>query len=381
MDLFSRAELEKLMEEPEGTCISIFLPTHRAGRETQQDPIRFKNLLREAEERLMERGTHVWEAEELLEPARNLLRDIAFWRHQSDGMALFLSSGAFRFYRLPLGFEELVVVADHYHLKPLLPLLTGGGRFYVLALSQNEVRLLQATCYTVKEIELQDLPQGLAEILKRNDPGKQLQFHTNTGGGWSGRPAIFHGHEAEDSKVDLLRYFRRIDREVGELLKGSKAPLVLAGVDYLLPIYREASTYPHLLNEGVVGNPEGLRAEELRELAWALARPHFLEARKEAAAKYEQYVGTGLTSSDLETIVSAAYFGRVDVLFVDVGSRRWGTFDPSTAEIHLHKEAEAGDRDLLDFAAVQTLLNKGTVYAVDAEEIPERVPMASVFRY
>lgn len=88
------------------------------------------------------------------------------------------------------------------------------------------------------------MPESLADILRRDDAEKQLQFHTGTsGGGGGGRPAIFHSHGSEeDLKEDILRYFRQIDRGVEELLKGQRAPLVLAGVDYLLPIYREVRT-------------------------------------------------------------------------------------------------------------------------------------------
>lgn len=33
-----------------GCCVSLFMLTHRAGRNTEQGPIRFKTLLREVEE-------------------------------------------------------------------------------------------------------------------------------------------------------------------------------------------------------------------------------------------------------------------------------------------------------------------------------------------
>ena len=211
MELLSRAELETLIEEPEGLCVSIFLPTHRAGAQTQQDPIRLKNLLREAEEQLLAKELRAPEAEELLRPARELLDDSVFWRHQSDGLAAFLSAGVFRYYRLPPNFEDLVIVADRFHLKPLLPLLTGDGEFYVLALSQNEVRLLRATRHSVSEVELEDVPESLADTLRYDDQEKQLQFHTGTAGGRGGRAAIFHGHEPDDPKDNILRYFRQID--------------------------------------------------------------------------------------------------------------------------------------------------------------------------
>ncbi len=381
MDLLPREELEKLVEGHGGPCVSIFLPTHRAGTETQQDPIRLKNLLGEAREDLLARELRSTEADQILEPACELLVDDVFWRYQSDGLAIFLSRDDFRSYRLPLRFEELAVVADRYHVKPVLPLLTGDGQFYVLALSQNEVRLLRATRHSVGEVELRDVPESLADALRHDDPEKQLQFHTGTSGGRGGRAAVFHGHEAADAKDDILCYFRRIDRGVREALKGSRALLVLAGVDYLLPIYREANTYPHLVEEGITGNLERLSKEEVHREAWAIVRPHFLEARREAVARYEQLAGTGQTSNDLREIIPAAYYGRVDVLFAAAGSRRWGCFDPGTGEAELHEEAEFGDGDLLDFAAVQTLLNKGTVYVLNPEDMPGSVVVASVFRY
>jgi hypothetical protein len=379
MELLSRAELETLIEEPEGLCVSIFLPTHRAGAQTQQDPIRLKNLLRDAEEQLLLKELRAPEAKELLGPVRELLDDSVFWRYQSEGLAVFLSPGVFRYYRLPLNFEDLVVVADRYHLKPLLPLLTGDGQFYVLALSQNEVRLLRATRHSVSEVELEDVPKSLADTLRYDDQEKQLHFHSGTAGGRGGRAAIFHGHEPDAPKDDILRYFRQIDRGVRELLKGSQAPLVLVGVDYLLPIYREASRYPHTIDEGVTGNPERLRPEELHERAWEVVRPRFSEAQQKAAARYRQLAGTGQTSRDVREIVAAAYYGMVETLFAASGAQQWGVFNPDTGQVDLHEGPEGGD--LLEFAAIQTVLHHGTVYVTNPENMPDDTDAVSVFRH
>ncbi|MBI3029655.1 MAG: hypothetical protein HYY64_09110 [Candidatus Rokubacteria bacterium] len=365
-------------EEP---CVSIFMPSHRAGAATKQDPIRLKNLLRQAEERLLDAGLRRPQAKALLKPASALLDDSLFWRYQSDGLAVFVAPGGARRYRLPYRFDELVVVAGRFHLKPLLPLFTGEGRFYVLALSQNEVRLLQGTRHSVDEVELNTVPPSLAEALKYDDPEKQLQFHTRTPGGAGPRPAIFHGHGTGDVKDDLLRYFQQIDRGLRELLRDEQAPLVLAGVEYLLPIYRQASGYPHVVEEGITGNPEGTRAKELHAQAWAIVEPRFLEAREAAAARYRQLAGSGAASADLREILPAAAHGRVDFLFVAVGVQRWGTFDPDTGAVELHEEAAAGDEDLLDRAALETLTSAGVVYAAEPPLVPADAPLAAVFRY
>jgi len=395
MDVVTRDRVRDLAQRTDGWCVSIYMPTHRVGQSIQQDPIRLKDLLGQAEERLVAEGLRAPEAQELLQPARVLLLNNSFWQHQSDGLALFFSSQGLRYYRLPFDFEAVVVVAHRFHIKPLLPLLSGDGRFYVLALSQSEIRLLQGTRDHVSEVNLERVPEGLVDVVRWDDPEKRFQFHTatRTPGGervrpgvGAERPAIFHGHgvaSADNPKDYVSRYFHRINEGVTEVLGHEQAPLVLAGVDYLLPIYREANTYPHLMDGWIEGNPEELSAQELHQQAWAVVRPVFLAEREQAAARYRQLAGAGSerTSDDLPQVVPAAYHRQVELLFVALGLQRWGSFDPSTGTVRLHRDAKPADEDLLDFAAVHTFLNGGTVYAVDPEQVPGGAPLAAVFRW
>ncbi len=382
MDLLSRDELRSLMEESGSACVSLYLPTHRAGAETQQDPIRFKNLLKQAEERLMTNGLRRADAGGILGPAQRLLKDATFWQHQSDGLAVFASRGTFRHFRLPFQFNELVVVTDRFHIKPLLTLLSGDGRFYILAFSKNQVRLLLGTRFSVTEVNLESLPTSLVDALGFEEREKQLQFHVAAQGA-----AIFHGHGGGGTdeavhKKDLLRYFRRIDKGLQDVVRAERVPLVLAGVDYLLPIYREANTYAELVPEGVEGNPDGLSAADLHGKAWAILRPHFAKEQQRAAAQFQELAGTERASRDLQRIVPAACQGRVDSLFVAVGVQQWGRFEADAGDVVVHDSHEPGDQDLLDLAAVQTLVHAGEVYAVEAGQVPDSgSPVAAVFRY
>jgi hypothetical protein len=380
MNVLTRNNLNLLMAVHKGPCVSVFMPMHRSGSETQQDPIRLKNLIREAEERLITRGIPAPEARELLEPAERLLRDGLFRQHQSDGLAMFLSLGVFHYYLLPFVFEELVIVTDRFHIKPLLPLLSGDGRYYILALSQNKVRLLQGTHYSVNEVSLADVPKNLAETLRDDDSWKELQMHSAISGGQGTFSSITHGSEV-DSKENIKRYFRRIDKGLHELVRDERVPLVLAGVDYLHPIYKEVNTYPHLMEAGVGGSPERLSAKELHAQSWTVVRPYFQKAQDEAVDQYKQFISSGRASNRVRKIILAASHGRIELLFVIPDLQQWGTFDPGTDEIHLHKKEKTGDEDLLEFAAIQTLLNGGIVYLVGAEKMPESDPLAAVFRY
>jgi len=179
----TRDNLKKLIEKHKGPCVSIFMPIHRSGEETQQDPILFKNLIREAEEQLISGGLRAPEAREFLEPVQKVLQGDLFRQHESDGLAIFLSGELFHPYLLPLSFEESVIVTDRFHIRPLLPLFSEDGRYYVMALSQNSVRLLQGTHYNVNEVDLLDVPKNLAETLREVDSWKELRMHSSTSGG------------------------------------------------------------------------------------------------------------------------------------------------------------------------------------------------------
>lgn len=383
MELIPKEELKMLVKRREGPCVSIYMPTHRTFPETKQDPIRFKNLLREAEDRLKAAGLRSPDAKKLLMPAKALIKDGLFWHDQGDGLATFISSDGFYHYRLPLKFDELIVVTDRCHIKPLLPLFGLDGRFYILALSQNEVRFFQCTRHSVREVELKNIPRSLGEALKYDDPERQLQFHTRAPAAGGERAAMFHGHGVgkDDTKDNILRFFHQLDQGLYPLLGKESAPLVLAGVDYLFPIYREANSYPHLVEDGIPGNPESVKPESLHEQAWEIVEPQFLKAREDAISRYRQFAGTERATNRINEIVPGAYDGRIDTLFAAVGTQQWGFFDPKTREVHLHSEPESGDEDLLDLAAVHTFLNGGTVYALKLQEIPDETPLAALFRY
>ncbi|NJL82497.1 MAG: hypothetical protein HC890_05200 [Chloroflexaceae bacterium] len=191
MARFTQSELQTLMAIP-GPCVSIYLPAHSAGPEIRQDPIRFKNLLKAAEESLLAQGVRRSRVLGLLAPLHELDND-EFWRHQDRGLAAFAAPDFVRHYRLPLEFEALALVAEHFHLTPLLPLLTGDGRFYILALNQSHLRLLEASRDRVRELDLsnlEDVPESLVEaVYQYESTAKQSQFETTAAaapGDWPG---------------------------------------------------------------------------------------------------------------------------------------------------------------------------------------------------
>jgi hypothetical protein len=340
-------------------------------------------MLQQAEKRLLEKELRKPDVDELLRPAQSLLEKPGFWRHQSHGLAVFLTEESFHQYRLALRFEELAVISDSFHIKPLLPFFASDGHFYILALSQNQVRLLEGTRDSVDEIDLENMPQSMAEALQYERYIKDTQFHTGTSTARHGdRAGMYHGHDPSDeAKTRILRWFNKIDDALPSLLVGSRSPLVLAGVEFLFPLYQQANSYHALVEKGIPGSPEELKPEELHAQAWPLVEPLFMQTQENAAARFYQLSETDQVTTDVKQGVLAAHHGRVADLFVSLGDQIWGCYDLDDNRVDIHHEKQPGDKDLLDLAAIKTLLNGGEVYAVERDQVPEEAPLAAVFRY
>jgi release factor family 7 len=335
---------------------------------------------------LLARGLQAAAAHDLLTPAYQLIEDRSFWEHQAVGLVLFAAADLFRVYRLPLAFEELLVVDTRAHITPLLPLLSDESQFYLLTLGLGGVQLFQGTQHGLNPVALHGVPASLPDALAYDEFAKQPQFHPGIPGRGGERGAIFHGQGARDGtivKEETLRYFQQVDRGVRHALHAEHDPLLLAGIAYLLPIYRAANTYPQLAADDIAINPDDLRPEELHARACAIVAQRSGHERAEAIDRFRSFAGTSPAQASryLRTIVPAAQEGRIATLFVADGQRRWGTFDPATGALALHDAAQPRDTELVDFATIQTILHGGTVYTVAPEQLSEAAPLAAILRY
>ena len=208
-------------------------------------------------------------------------------------------------------------------------------------------------------------------------------FHGMRPGGPVAGASVFYGQGgggSDEHKTDLLRYFQMIDRGLHEFLRKERAPLFLAGVEYLWPIYREANTYPHLQPTGLPGNPDHTSDEKLHQEAWKLAVPLFRLPRLDALAEFARIAGTGFTCESLEDVLYAAHQGQVGTLFLDNAAEWHGTFDADAGGLKVSNAHSSTDEDLLNLAAVYTLRHGGRVWLCSRTEMPRSLPAAAVLR-
>lgn len=349
VDLIATDDLRRLVEVA-GPCVSIYLPTAPFGPGTRSGSSQLHRLANQADSRLAGEGVSKDVIEETLAPVRALQDDDTFWQRQSEGLALFVAPGFFDGFRLPTSFSEEVAVGAAFRLLPLVGNLGGDSSFYVLALSQNAVRVLEASEHTVTELDLSGLPHSLDEAVPEAEAERVRGVHSVGALG-----AVTHGQgtEADYDKASLERFFRAVDEPLVAHLGKQGHPLVLASVGYYLPIYRSVSRYPVVWEHAVEGNPEHRSAQELHDEAWKLVAEHFQQENVGMLARYREAAGTGRTLTGADQVLAAAQQGRVDAMLVDT------------------RATTSGD-EVLDLAVLETLRRSGRVVPVGEDaELPD----------
>ncbi len=359
----------------QGPCVSVFMPTHRSGQETLQGSIRLRNLINTARGELSGADVDETVIEAVLAPMESLVDDHEFWQHTAEGLALFSSPGRFERYRVSLPLAEEVVVAASFRVRPLLPVMSRNETFYVLSLSENAVQLFEATRSAVTMLDLGSAATSMDEALALEDPERQLQSHS-TGGGGEG----FHGHGAGDEldKAATQRFLRAVDRGVCERLGDAREPLVLACVDYYLPLFQSVTGYPNVFDAVVSGNPEHRSPIELHADALQLIDSG---ADRPGVERYRAGISAGTTVSEIAEVVTRAREGRVDTLLVTDVPAVWGRVAADAATVSTSPGASIDGEDLIDRAVFETLANGGDVFVTDVATLGTATGVAATLRY
>lgn len=389
MKTVNESDFYDLVRHCKTHSVSIYMPVFAQGDRRQENPIRLKNLLGEARARLITAGLSEREAEAKLAELSVLAQPTAFWDNPGRGLAIFVSNGDNRAFRLPVEPEELVVVNDRFHLTPLFPMVTENARFLLLALSEHGTRLFEADRFGIDEIELpHNTPADIDELMQYVDAERHVEFHTgagDTGPPAGDRPAEFHGQGvAGDKQTDRTRsleFCRQVDNGLEGLLEKRQLPLVLAAVEPLEAIYREANRYERLHPETIAVNPDDMTADRLHAEAVKRLDDFFHTARHRIVRAYKDNQQTDRTSCEIDNILRAAHTGQVASLIVSLDAHRWGTADLDNLEFQRHSERQDKDIDLLNLAAVRAATEGGDVIALHRDDLPQDNPLMAVYRF
>jgi hypothetical protein len=381
MNTIDRADLRTLIEDTNEPTISIYMPLD-SGADSRQNAARLKNLTRTAEEKLVASGMRTPEARQVLAGVHDYFDRSAAGESLGKSLAVLISQQT-RIWHLPVACRECCEVGQNYYVLPLIAALADDVAYFVLALSQNQVRLLRSTRHQIEQIDVPDLPPSRAAALQLDEPEPAMQAHVGRAQVPGKGDLMFHGHGGapENAKDEIRLFLQAVDRSVSQHLRQQIEPLVFAGVDYLFAMYQQVNTYRHLVPAAIIGNPELWAPAEIREKAWPLIEPLCESRRESALLRYGDLVGQDRAIDRIDDILLAAHNGAVETLFVDPSHELRGQFILETGAVRIEDSPDAYGENLINLAAILVLRSSGVVEPLAPGEVPGRGPLAAMLRY
>lgn len=255
----SLADVNELRGFHDTRCVTMYLPLEKSATATNQNRISIKNAVKKAEAALHSSGANQHESHYILEPAQRLLEDTVSWPTDCDGLALYMSAGVFYNYCIPgEPVPYMLTIKDHFHVEPLLHILNENQHYYILALGHKNVRLFEGDMYGIAPISVKGFPASMEDMLHIDEYPKSRETHTVAPSIVGKGSEAYHEqyNVAQTDKAMLLEFFRRIDRMLSSFLNHHQKPVILAGVNYILPLYRKVNTYPLVLDKSITGNQD-----------------------------------------------------------------------------------------------------------------------------
>lgn len=364
---------------PEPPCLSLYQPTHRSHPANAQDRIRFGNLIKKLEESLGQQYPKR-DASSLLEPFHQLHGDSRFWNYSTEGLAVLARPGLFRVYRLVRPVQELAVVADSFHIKPLLRMVQSADDYQILAVSREHASLYQGNRDGLVEVDLPEEFPSTLEAVVDLDAKKPQPIRTHgvrTPGGRHGTSS-----RADLAQTDTELFFRAVDRAVLEgFSRSQRLPLVLLSLPENQGHFRQLSHNPWLMEQGIDASPNAVDLDELRKRAWQVVEPQYLERLRGLTDMFGAARPRGMADADLMLIGRSALSGRVATLLIEADREVAGRIDPITGAVEFGDLANPEVDDVLDDLAEQVLATGGQVVIVPSERMPVTTGAAAIYRF
>lgn len=381
MHLYENAALRALLEHGHGPCISIYLPTHRSMPDRQQDPIRFRNLVREAEQSLS-KALHADDVAQLLQPFHALAENDRFWHGTLDGLAVLGSPATFKVLPLRQRVRDVAVVAESFHLKPLLHIYQSLDRYHVLAITRTHAALYGGDRNGLDRLAPHaDVPLTLEDALGTSLTSRSA--HVASGSSTGGQAVRSGGTSTQDEiDLDTERFFRAVDRAIADHhSRPTGLPLILAALPEHQALFRKVSHNGALRPHGIDANPDALDVHTLANKAWALMEPEYISRLQRIADDVGASLGRGTASDDVVTIAAAAVEGRIDTLVVEDGRTVPGRIDASTGAVSFYDLSQPDIDDVLDDIAEIVLRQRGTVRVLPSSMMPTPSGVAAILRW
>lgn len=366
-----------MMEKGKRPVISIYVDTHIKKPDRLENPIRFKNLVKEVQASLKEKEFKGFK--DLFSLFKEMEEDALFWEGATESMAILGDEEACIVYKLPVNVKSLAIVSDSYYIKPLLRSFQSYGHYHVLGLNRDNFILFEADRYGITEIPVDEKEATMEGVLGTEKTAPHLSV-ASIGGDQS----MYHGHGGakDERKVDQEKFFRHVDAFVLEQYsKIQKSPLILVSPDEHQGEFRKLSKNQYLIDAGIKIDVDALDKKSLYDKVQDVMQELFKKELKERMNSFSEACAKELGSDDRVQIGQAIAEGRVATLYLEENTVHSGIFDATLGTIVSGEMADPRVGDVNDDMAEVVLSRGGEVLILEKEDMPTTSDLAAVYRY
>jgi hypothetical protein len=369
----------ELLQHKDAPCVSIYMPVHRAAPITDEDSIRYRANVDKACATL----AHRWDDKVCQQMKQRLLGALTgsdLTEGARDGVAVFCSPSLLRVINLQEdpkhAVDELVIVADSFHVKPLIRLMQGADRFQLLCLEIKEVRLFEGSKFDLEPVQLKNVPQNPEEV-----SGMRVSKDVDSATDLQESPRQQAQAKGQVEPVPVEIFFRAVDKAIWENhSRSSKLPLILCCDPKYADVFLSHSQNQYLLKRAIPINPHRQSLDRLHEEAWKLMEPQYLASIDKLRNDFRAAKAHHQGSDELMEVAQATSAGRVGTLLVQADAQIRGILSRADGFIRSPEITHPSD-DVLDDLAEMVLQMDGRVVVLPRDSMPTDTGVAAIYRY
>lgn len=298
-------QLKELKDIVSKTCITIILNTHRTRPDNEKDALILKNLMKEAEDRLYAEMSNKT-AKHLMDRLESLTASIDH-NQNLESLALFVNDEITRYIRLPISVENRVVINQSFATRDILRAIHLETRYYVLVLSKQKVRLLEA------------FNDKLVREITDSFPIDNDQYYVTS-----------KEEESISSKPTRLtaKFFNIIDKELNKVRQVNPLPVLICTEESNYHEYLKVADHKDTIVDTFLNmNRLDETGQAIVSEAWEIMKTRTKKINEARIAELQQAVSQNKFLSDVNDIYQAIKEGRVQTLFIEKGN-----FQPAILE-------------------------------------------------
>ena len=297
--------LKKLKDINSENCVSIIMNTHRTHPDYLKDELTLKNHIKEVESRLLADTTKI-DASKLIEKLHTLAGQIDH-SHNLDSLMLFVNHDIAEYTRLPIKVVDRVIIDDTFATRDLVRAMHAEAHYYILVLSQDNARLIEA------------LNDQVIQEFKSPFPMENKQFFTKN----KTESAV-----ASRKSSLIAEFFNTVDKAVNVIRKDNPLPVLICTVEENYPEYlkiadQKEAIFTSFLNKNRMNEKDHAIVLE----ASKVVEEHNIQRNNDRKSELLKAVSENKFLSDTNEIWKAISEGKIQTLFIEQG-----LFQPAVLE-------------------------------------------------